>query len=72
MSSVSSVVMNEVVSVVSHRGDVNLGHFVSYHKVQDKWYLNDDSSLCQEVSDPFLQLVNGETVEMIFFKSVPF
>ena len=62
--------MKEVVSVVSHRGDVNLGHFVSYHKVQDKWYLNNDSNLCQEVPDPFLQQVDTETVEILFFISV--
>ena len=65
----TSLVLGEVLSVISHRGDVNLGHYVSYHKIGDKWYLNDDSRRCQEVSDPMLQSFNGETVEMLFFKS---
>lgn len=65
-----AVLFNQLLSVISHRGDVNLGHFVSYHKVGDKWYLNNDDRRCQEVTDPSLQSVSGETVEVLFFKSV--
>lgn len=63
------VLLSELLSVISHRGDVNLGHFVSYHLVDGKWFLNDDSKRCHAVNDPLLQLVNGESVEILFFKS---
>ena len=41
--------LGELVSVVSHRGDVNAGHFVSYHQVQNNWYLNNDPVLLQKI-----------------------
>ena len=44
------------------------GHFVSYHKVGDSWYLNDDSYPCRASEDPLLQTSNGlETVDLLFF-----
>ena len=65
-----SVLFRELLSVISHRGDVNHGHFVSYHIVDNKGYLNDDDSVCIEVENPLLHNVNNETVEILFFKSV--
>ena len=61
----------ELVSVVCHRGDVNRGHFVSYHKVGQQWFLNDDSRPCTSSPSP-LDGNNdvSETVEILFFKSV--
>ena len=62
--------LGELVSVVCHRGDVNHGHFVSYHLVGQQWYLNDDSRRCIPVANPLEQTnsVNNETVDMLFFK----
>ena len=34
--------LGEIVSCVCHRGSVQAGHFVSYHKIGRQWYLNDD------------------------------
>ena len=63
------MLFGELLSVISHRGDVNLGHFVSYHRIDSRCFLNDDSRRCQEVADPMLQRVNQETAEVMFFKS---
>ena len=66
--------MGEVVSVICHRGSVNAGHFVSYHKVGNHWFLNDDSKTCSRMSSPFdpnkaAVISSNETVDMIFIKS---
>ena len=63
---VGNQALGELVSCVCHRGDVNHGHFVSYHKVGDSWYLNDDSYPCRASEDPLLQTSNGlETVDLL-------
>ena len=62
--------LGDLVSVVCHRGDVNWGHFVSYHKVNDQWYLNDDSRQISPQEDPLAQSVENETVDLLFFKTV--
>ena len=59
-TSVVSRLFVELLCVISHCGDVDLGHFVSYQKISGKWFLNDD---------PLLQLVSGETVEILFLQS---
>ena len=65
---VGSQALGELVSCVCHRGDVNHGHFVSYHKVGDVWYLNDDSQPCRASEDPLLQTRRrSETVDLLFF-----
>ena len=63
-----SLDLGELVSVVCHRGDVNHGHFVSYHVVGQQWYLNDDSRRCAPSGNPLQQTVSNETVDMLFFK----
>ena len=61
--------VGQLVSVVCHRGDVNRGHFVSYHRVDNQWYLNNDSMQCSQSQNP-LEASNGsETVELLFFKT---
>ena len=61
--------LGELVSVVCHRGDVNQGHFVSYHKVGQQWFLNDDSRKCSPSNNPLEQTnAVSETVDMLFFK----
>ena len=62
--------LGELVSVICHRGDVNQGHFVSYHNVGQQWFLNDDSRRCSASNNPLEQTntVVNETVEMLFFK----
>ena len=62
--------IGELVSVVCHRGGVNRGHFVSYHKVGDQWFLNDDSRQISPQEDPLEQNVVNETVELLFFQTV--
>ena len=61
----------ELVSIICHRGSVNTGHFVSYHQVNGRWYLNDDSKRCKLVTNPLnLQGVEAtETVELLFFRN---
>ena len=64
-------VLGELVSVICHRGDVNQGHFVSYHKVGDQWYLNDDSRQCEATGNPMEgnRVSQSETVEILLFKN---
>ena len=61
--------LGDLVCVITHRGDVNVGHFVSYHKVNEQWYLNNDSRPCIPTGDPLIgdTLDNTETVELLFF-----
>ena len=61
--------LGDLVSVACHRGDVNAGHFVSYHKVDDNWFLNDDSNLCVASENPLdgINVAENETVELLFF-----
>ena len=33
--------MEDLFPSICHRGDVNCGHFVSYHKVEGNWFLNE-------------------------------
>ena len=63
--------LGDLVSASCHRGDVNAGHFVSYHKVNGHWYINNDSRPCVPCENP-LDSVNisvTETVELLFFKN---
>ena len=61
--------VGELVSVVCHRGDVNYGHFVSYHKVGQQWFQNDDSRKSTPSNNPLEQTnAENETVDLLFFK----
>jgi ubiquitin C-terminal hydrolase len=60
--------IGQIVSCVCHRGPVDSGHFVSYHKVNNQWYLNNDSQPCQVAENPFEQTVHGtQSVELLFY-----
>ena len=61
--------LRELVSVVCHRGDVNKVHFVSYHKVDDNWFLNDDSRPFSPSENPLdgRNIAKNETVDLLFF-----
>ena len=62
--------LGDLVCVISHRGDVNAGHFVSYHKVSGQWYHNNDSRPCIPTEDPLGDIIdNNETVELLFFQN---
>ena len=63
--------LGDLVCVASHRGDVNAGHFVSYHQVNGQWYLNNDSRQCAPCENPLegLNISVTETVELLFFKN---
>jgi hypothetical protein len=69
-SSPGTLDLGELVSVICHRGDVNQGHFVSYHKVDQQWFLNDDSRSFSLSNNPLEQTNTAvsETVDMLFFK----
>ena len=61
-------IMGELVSCVCHRGDINHGHFVSYHRVGALWFLNDDSRACVVSEDPFVQTrFQDQTIDLLFF-----
>jgi hypothetical protein len=63
--------MGDLVSIVCHRGDVNRGHFVSYHQVDRQWYLNDDSRQLSPSQNPLVDghVMESETIELLFFKN---
>ena len=63
-------VLGDLVSCVCHRGSVDHGHFVSYHKIGNQWFINDDSRPCQVSENPFVQTRHGsQTVELLFFSN---
>ena len=69
---VGSGLLGTLVSVVSHRGDVRTGHWVSYHLAQDTntWYINDDSQpLAPSNCHPFVGQVANETADLLVFKN---
>jgi hypothetical protein len=63
--------LGDLVCVACHRGDVNAGHFVSYHQVNGQWYLNNDSRQCSPCENPLegLNISVTETVELLFFQN---
>ena len=63
--------MGNLVCVVCHRGDVNQGHFVAYSKVNNQWFLHDDSRPCVPSENPVegRNIAVTETVELLFFKN---
>ena len=64
--------VGELISVICHRGNVDRGHFVSYHKVGEDWFLNNDSRLISAAENP-LNMNNdseNETIEVLFLKNV--
>ena len=63
--------LGQIVSCVCHRGSVNHGHYVSYHRVDNQWYLNDDSRPCHIAENPFNQTVHdSQTIEVLFFENM--
>ena len=63
--------LGQLVSCICHRGSINTGHFVSYHRVNNQWYLNDDSQPCQIAENPFSETVpDSQTIEMLFFENI--
>ena len=65
---VGNNLLGDLVSCVCHRGDVNHGHHVSYHKVGSDWFLNDDSRISHISVSPFQQTTHEtETIELLFF-----
>ena len=62
-----SQLLGELVSCVCHRGGVNNGHFVSYHKVGSEWFMNDDSRPCQLKENPFDHSQGSQTIDLLFY-----
>ena len=61
--------LGKLVSVACHRGDVEKGHFISYHLVDDQWYLNNDSQDCTPCNNPLSCTSRDETIELLFFQN---
>ena len=64
--------LGELVSVISHRGSINSGHFITYSKVTDgggSWYLNDDCKRIKQTTHPLKNSKKGETAELLIFKN---
>ena len=63
--------MGDLVTCICHRGDVNRGHFVSYHQVDGQWFLNDDSRPCSPALNPLedRNIDESETIKLLFFKN---
>ena len=60
--------LGELVSCICHRGNINHGHYVSYHKVGNTWFINNDSNPCTESENPLVQTRNrSETVDLLLF-----
>ena len=58
-----------LISLICDRGNVNTGHFVSYHLVDDTWFLNDDDRESLQVENPLTNPYDDtETVELMVFK----
>ena len=71
-SNVGSGLLGKLVSVVSHRGDVRRGHWVSYHLAEDTntWYLNDDSRpLTRTLVHPLVGVHANETADLLLFRN---
>ena len=63
--------LGDLVSVLCHQGDVNQGHVMSFHKVDENWFLNDDSRPIASAENPLQgnQMAETETVELSFFEN---
>lgn len=59
----------ELISAVMHRGSIKTGHFVTYSKAQDSWYLNDDSKRVKHTTHPLRYGKRGETAELLIYKN---
>ena len=65
-SNQSAVLTQELISVVNHVGNLNGGHWLSYHKVGQHWYCNDDSRRVFASHHPF-NAVAPETSNLLIF-----
>ena len=64
--------LGELICVVSHRGSIQTGHFVTYSKVEEgggAWYVSDDSKSPKQVTHPLRTSKKGETSELLIFKN---
>ena len=61
-------IMGELVSVVSRTGEIQRGHYFSYHQVGGIWFKNDDDRAISRVNyHPFNFSVLGEDVVMLCY-----
>lgn len=61
-------ILGELVSVVSRTGEIERGHYFTYHQVGGKWWRNDDDNVMSEWNyHPFSLSVFGEDVVMLCY-----
>ena len=62
-----------VTSVITHRGSINSGHYVSYHEVGGNWFMNDDNKRILQVSNPLAPSTKfspSEVIEIFFIQNL--
>ena len=63
-------VLQELVSVITHRGSVHTGHWQTYSKTDDGlWYVNSDAHPPRQTSHPLKSIRKDETAELLVFKN---
>ena len=61
-------ILGELVSVVSRTGEMERGHYFSYHQVGGKWSKNDDDHVMSELNyHPFSLSPHREDVVMLCY-----
>ena len=56
--------------IVCHRGPARFGHWVSYYRIQNKWYISDDSCYVRLVNgNPLIGIGVNEIVDLLWFKT---
>ena len=63
--------LGELVSVISHLGGADGGHWISYHQVHGDWFINNDSdSIVRSPYHPFDSPNISETVNLCLYSSI--
>ena len=63
--------LGELVSVISHLGGADGGHWISYHQVHGNWFINNHSdSIVRSPYHPFDSPNMFETVNLCLFSSM--
>ena len=60
----------EIISIISHSGSTNGGHYVNYSKRKDEWYLFNDSSVHKMSEDAVLNNVSSGSAYIMLYKLV--
>ena len=62
--------LGTLISVVSHQGNPQAGHYIAYSRVNNHWHLNSDAGLVQQVAfHPFNTTNQNESVGLLVYKN---